>query len=256
MRKPWMRIGVSASALMLAGGVAAATAGGAPIPAGDPGTGNDASTGTDASTGGADRSGLGTAGGGSVVDHRRDRAEDHGTPAHDVRHRERGRSPAQVRHRPAARAAPGTAVAGARQHATRPDVSAGPHARAQRQILALVNEDRRRSGCGGISLDRRLSDAAGEHAADMARRDYFAHESPDGEGSGDRMRAAGYDWRRYGENIARGADSPRDVVDSWMRSPEHRANILDCRLHQMGVGLAIAGDHTAYWVQDFATPMT
>jgi uncharacterized protein YkwD len=146
-------------------------------------------------------------------------------------------------------------LATARQSVTRADVSANPNSRAQQQILALVNQNRRRGGCGSLSLDRRLIEAANEHAADMARRDYFAHESPNGDGSGDRMREAGYRWQRYGENIARGVDSPWEVVDGWMHSPAHRENILDCRLHQMGIGLAIAGDRTIYWVQDFATPM-
>jgi uncharacterized protein YkwD len=88
----------------------------------------------------------------------------------------------------------------------------------------------------------------------MARRRYFAHESPNGDGAGDRVRETGYRWKRYGENIARGVDSPYEVVDGWMHSPAHRENILDCRLHQMGIGLAIARDDTAYGVQDFATP--
>jgi uncharacterized protein YkwD len=43
-------------------------------------------------------------------------------------------------------------------------------------------------------------------------------------------------------------------VDGWMHSPEHRENILDCRLHQMGIGLAFDADRTPYWVQDFGTP--
>jgi len=43
-------------------------------------------------------------------------------------------------------------------------------------------------------------------------------------------------------------------VDGWMHSPEHRENIMDCQLRQMGIGLAFAGDRTPYWVQDFATP--
>jgi uncharacterized protein YkwD len=90
----------------------------------------------------------------------------------------------------------------------------------------------------------------------MARRDYFAHESPNGDGPGDRVSEAGYNWRRYGENIAMGVDSAYDVVDGWMHSPEHRHNILDCRLDQMGIGLAIARDRDVYWVQDFATPMS
>jgi uncharacterized protein YkwD len=146
-------------------------------------------------------------------------------------------------------------ITAAREDVTAADVSSSPSAPVQQQVLALVNQNRRRGGCDELSLDRRLIDAANEHAADMARRDYFAHESPNGDGAGDRVREAGYRWKRYGENIARGADSAYEVVDGWMHSPEHRENIMDCRLHQMGVGLALAGDRTPYWVQDFATPM-
>jgi uncharacterized protein YkwD len=149
---------------------------------------------------------------------------------------------------------PAGLISASREAVTAADVSSSPSSPVQQQVLALVNQNRRRGGCDGLSLDRRLIDAANEHAADMARRRYFAHESPNGDGAGDRVSEAGYRWKRYGENIARGVDSPYEVVDGWMHSPEHRENIMDCRLDQMGVGLAIAGDDTAYWVQDFATP--
>ncbi|HEX5198879.1 CAP domain-containing protein [Paractinoplanes rhizophilus] len=167
--------------------------------------------------------------------------------------------PAPVRapaHAEAPHAAGGNLIAAARRGVTAADISNSPHAPVQQQILALINRNRERGGCGGLTLDRRLIDAANEHAADMARRRYFAHESPNGDGAGDRVRESGYRWKRYGENIARGVDSPYEVVDGWMHSPAHRENILDCRLHQMGIGLAIARDDTAYWVQDFATPAT
>ncbi|GIF25877.1 uncharacterized protein YkwD [Actinoplanes tereljensis] len=147
-------------------------------------------------------------------------------------------------------------LATARQDVTRADVSSSPYARWQQQILTLVNQNRRRGGCDAVAVDRRLIEAANEHAADMARRDYFAHESPDGDSAGDRVSEAGYRWKRYGENIARGADSPFEVVDGWMHSPAHRENIMDCRLHQMGAGLAVTRDRTTYWVQDFATPQS
>jgi len=146
-------------------------------------------------------------------------------------------------------------MSASREDVTAADISDSPNAPVQQQVLALINQNRRRYGCDGLSLDRRLIDAANEHAADMARRDYFAHESPNGDGPGDRVSEAGYDWRRYGENIARGVDSAYEVVDGWMHSPEHRHNILDCRLDQMGIGLAIDRHHDVYWVQDFATPM-
>jgi uncharacterized protein YkwD len=147
-----------------------------------------------------------------------------------------------------------TTLAAAQRDVSPASVSTSPSAPVQQQVLALVNQNRRRGGCEDLSLDRRLILAAYGHAVDMARRDYFAHESPDGDGAGDRVSEAGYRWRRYGENIARGQDSAYEVVDGWMHSPEHRENIMDCQLRQMGIGLAFAPDRTPYWVQDFATP--
>ncbi|WP_229072641.1 CAP domain-containing protein [Actinoplanes sp. DH11] len=150
------------------------------------------------------------------------------------------------------RAAPDV-LAAARAQVTARDISNSPAAPVQQHVLALVNRNRRSHGCGNLTPDRRLIEAANRHAADMARRGYFAHEGPDGDRAGSRVSEAGYEWSRYGENIARGQKSPYEVVSDWMDSPQHRENILDCRLDQMGVGLAIAGD-TPYWVQDFATP--
>ena len=154
----------------------------------------------------------------------------------------------------AAPAGGGTGLAAARRAVTAADISTSPSSPLQQRVLALVNENRRRGGCDALQLDRRLIEAAHVHAADMARRRYFAHESPNGDDAGERVSEAGYRWKRYSENIARGADSAWEVVDGWMHSPVHRENILDCRLHEMGVGLAIASDRTPYWVQDFATP--
>jgi uncharacterized protein YkwD len=151
---------------------------------------------------------------------------------------------------PAGEPATGVPAAGRRV------VSDSAYAPVQQLTLALINQDRRRGGCPLLSLDERLNAAANQHAADMARRGYFAHDSPNGDGPGDRVRRAGYAWQRYGENIAKGMGTAYEVVDSWMRSPEHRANILDCRLDQMGLGLAVSRDRTAYWVQDFATPLS
>jgi uncharacterized protein YkwD len=147
-----------------------------------------------------------------------------------------------------------TSLAAAQRDVSPASVSTNPFAPVQQQVLSLVNENRRRGGCDDLSLDRRLIAAAYGHAVDMARRGYFAHESLNGDGAGDRVSEAGYQWRRYGENIARGQDSAYEVVDGWMHSPEHRENIMDCRLRQMGIGLAFSPDRTPYWVQDFATP--
>jgi uncharacterized protein YkwD len=159
-----------------------------------------------------------------------------------------------ARPKPAAQRPAATTLAAAQREVTPGSVSVSPAAPVQQQVLALVNGNRRRGGCDDLSLDRRLIAAAYRHAADMARRGYFAHESLNGDGAGDRVQGAGYAWSRYGENIARGQESPYEVVDGWMHSEVHRENIMDCQLHQMGIGLAFSPDREPYWVQDFATP--
>jgi uncharacterized protein YkwD len=158
--------------------------------------------------------------------------------------------------RPGGRAAgPGAdPIVASRTAVTAASAEPGPQSPVQQQILALVNQSRKEAGCDPVTLDRRLIEAANRHAADMARRGYFDHESPAGEKAGSRVSGAGYPWKRYGENIAKGQGSPFRVMADWMKSPGHRENILDCRLDQMGVGLALAADDTPYWVQDFATP--
>ncbi|MEV6346863.1 CAP domain-containing protein [Actinoplanes sp. NPDC051851] len=134
-------------------------------------------------------------------------------------------------------------------------ISAVPASPVQRQVLTLVNKARQRAGCRAVTIDRRLVLAASRHAADMARRNYFEHDSRDGDDVGDRVSDAGYRWRKYGENIARGQRTAGEAMRGWMTSPPHRRNILDCGLKEMGVGLALSTNHTAYWVQDLATPM-
>ena len=81
----------------------------------------------------------------------------------------------------------------------------------------------------------------------MVNRHYFEHRSPDGDSPEDRSLAAGYpDYG--GENIAYGQRSAAEVMDDWMHSPDHRANILDCEFTAVGVGLDPRG---MYWTQDF-----
>jgi uncharacterized protein YkwD len=124
----------------------------------------------------------------------------------------------------------------------------------QQEVLALVNDARRSSGCPPLAVNTLLVEAAREHAVDMADRGYFAHRDPSGEGAGDRVSDTGYDWATYAENIARGQDSPAEVVDDWLHSPVHRENIMTCAHTEVGVGLAFDADHRPYWVQDLASP--
>ncbi|MGJ5757036.1 CAP domain-containing protein [Streptomyces galbus] len=121
-------------------------------------------------------------------------------------------------------------------------------------MLALVNQERRTAGCAPLTQNDRLRDAAQAHSDDMAGRDFFDHVNPDGADPGRRITAAGYRWSTYGENIAKGQQTARSVMTSWMNSPGHRANILNCAFKNLGVGVH-QGDGGPYWTQDFGTRM-
>ena len=111
--------------------------------------------------------------------------------------------------------------------------------------ICLVNAERTQRGLRPLHLNRRLSRAAGGHARDMVRRDYFSHDSLSGASFVDRIRRTGYlggprSWI-VGENLAWGSgdrSSPAAIVRAWMHSPGHRANILQRRFREVGIGLA------------------
>jgi uncharacterized protein YkwD len=113
------------------------------------------------------------------------------------------------------------------------------------QVVTLVNAQRADAGCGPLRVDSRLAAAAQEHSEDMNRRDYMSHQSPEGEGPGDRARRHGYDaWGA--ENVASGQASAQQVMDAWMNSDGHRENILNCGLVAIGVG-----ESGRAWTQKF-----
>lgn len=124
-------------------------------------------------------------------------------------------------------------------------------------LLARVNRARRAAGLPTLTRDDRLSAAAQAHAEDMLARAYYDHESPEGQTPSDRVRRTGYRYRRVAENIAKGLFAPEEVVERWLASRRHRANILSPRLSHMGLGLAFgenARGREVIWVQLFATP--
>jgi uncharacterized protein YkwD len=126
--------------------------------------------------------------------------------------------------------------------------------RAQAEMLARVNAERKTVGAPALTANSRLDLAAQRHAEDMLARHYFAHESPEGKTVRERARAAGYDWRAIGENIAEGQLSVDEVMETWMHSPGHRRNILDRDFRELGVGLALGrsgGEWQVVWVQTF-----
>ncbi|PZT73710.1 MULTISPECIES: sigma-70 family RNA polymerase sigma factor [unclassified Streptomyces] len=152
---------------------------------------------------------------------------------------------------PASRRPSATASAPANRPPAPDRSSPGPASEAE-QVLALVNTERAREGCGPVTGNAQLTTAAQRHSEDMAARDYFSHTSQDGSGPGDRITATGYRWSTYGENIAKGQRTPAAVMDSWMNSPGHRANILNCSFKELGVGVEDSPGGIV-WTQDFGT---
>ncbi|HWU10731.1 MAG TPA: sigma-70 family RNA polymerase sigma factor, partial [Streptomyces sp.] len=122
------------------------------------------------------------------------------------------------------------------------------------EVIALVNAERAEAGCGPVSGDSLLAKAASGHSADMVRRDYFSHTSPEGTDPGARITATGYRWSTYGENIAKGQRTAAAVMDSWMNSDGHRANILNCAFKEIGVGRKDSSGGPV-WTQNFAAAL-
>lgn len=116
-------------------------------------------------------------------------------------------------------------------------------------VLNLVNQARAAQGLGAVTLNAQLTQAATTHANDMNQNNFFSHTGSDGSNIGTRVTRTGYSWSTAGENIARGQTSPQNVMNDWMNSSGHRANILNSNFTEMG--LAHVG---LYWVQVFARP--
>ncbi len=121
-------------------------------------------------------------------------------------------------------------------------------------VVAATNRERAGHGLAPLTLERRLTAAAQAHGQDMVNRRFFAHDSPDGRSVADRVLAAGYTYRVVAENIAAGQRTVEEVVDGWMNSPGHRANILSPDVRQIGIGFATGGEYGNMWVQVFGTP--
>ncbi|WP_050986770.1 CAP domain-containing protein [Streptomyces somaliensis] len=151
---------------------------------------------------------------------------------------------------PAAPAAPGAREGGTEPYRARATRTGGTAADHARRVVDLVNAERAGAGCPALRVDDRLQRAAQGHADDMAARDYYAHDTPEGRGPGDRIGAAGYRWSTWAENIHRGPGDPAAAVRGWMESPGHRANILNCAFRDIGVGVTLRSNGP-WWVQNF-----
>jgi uncharacterized protein YkwD len=147
---------------------------------------------------------------------------------------------------------------------------AGPRQRAAddvgRTILDAVNAARTRSrSCGAqqfrpappLRWNGTLGDTALAHGRDMANAHYFSHKGRNGSTVGQRAMQAGYTWSRVGENIAVGQETAADVVETWLASAGHCANIMDPGFTEMGAATAAnrsSEEPRPYWVQVFGNP--
>jgi len=123
------------------------------------------------------------------------------------------------------------------------------------KILQLINNVRQ-TGCNcgsttmppvaAVTWNDKLGKAAYDHSVDMKSNDYFSHTGLNGSNAGQRITAAGYTWKAYGENIAKGYSTEQAVVNGWLSSEGHCKNIMSSNFKEMGVGR-----EGNYWTQDF-----
>jgi uncharacterized protein YkwD len=128
--------------------------------------------------------------------------------------------------------------------------------RPEAEILKLVNQERARDGLKPLKFSARLTVMARGHSYDMAIRHYLAHKSPEGSSPADRIRGIGMRYEKLAENIYMddfpSLDSlPERAVEGWLKSPEHRGNMLSPDFSETGVGLARSSDGKTYVTQDF-----
>lgn len=118
----------------------------------------------------------------------------------------------------------------------------------EQQVVDLTNAERAKNGLPALKADPTLSKMAHEKARDMSVNNYFSHTSPTYGSPFDMMKQFGITYNYAGENIAMGQQTPQEVVNAWMNSAGHRANILNANYNYIGVGYVAQGN---YWVQDF-----
>lgn len=116
------------------------------------------------------------------------------------------------------------------------------------EVIRLVNNIRQQNGLKPLSANWELSRIARYKSQDMLDKGYFSHTSPTYGSPFQMITAFGLSYRTAGENIAKGYASPQAVVNGWMNSSGHRANILNASYQQIGVGYVAQGN---YWTQMF-----
>ncbi|MDR0906125.1 MAG: CAP domain-containing protein [Oscillospiraceae bacterium] len=121
----------------------------------------------------------------------------------------------------------------------------------EQKVADLVNKNRISAGLAPLKMNWELSRVARYKSQDMIDKKYFAHQSPTYGSPFVMMESFGLKFSAAGENIAYGQRTPAEVMQGWMDSPGHRANIMSNIYTQIGVGAAKASNGTLYWTQMF-----
>ncbi len=121
----------------------------------------------------------------------------------------------------------------------------------EQQVVDLVNKQRAANGLGMLTSNWELCRVARYKSQDMIDKGYFSHTSPTYGSPFRMMESFGIKFSAGGENIAYGQSTPQEVMNAWMNSSGHRANILSPSYNQIGVGVAKAANGTYYWTQMF-----
>ena len=132
-----------------------------------------------------------------------------------------------------------------------------PSAKADRIVEQLVeahNKERAKEKLPPLKLEAKLTEAAQEHAKDMAEHGVMSHEGSDESTPEQRVVNAGYRYLRTGENVAVGYKDVAEVMQGWMDSPAHRKNILN-EFTEIGVARVLGKDDKPYWCANFGKPM-
>ncbi|KAG1704628.1 hypothetical protein DVH05_005556 [Phytophthora capsici] len=124
-------------------------------------------------------------------------------------------------------------------------------------MLASVNAQRAAQGLSPLCLNSKLMAASMGHSVDMASKNFMSHTGSDGSTMAQRVTAAGYKWTRVAENVAAGQVNVDAVMNSWMNSPGHRANILgDYTMLGTAYAYNSGSTYRHYWTQNFGKGST
>ena len=119
------------------------------------------------------------------------------------------------------------------------------------KVLQLVNAEREKAGLKALKMSEQLRSIANLKSKDMAEKNYFSHTSPTYGTPFQMLQDFGVHYQAAGENIAAGQQTPEQVMESWMNSSGHRANILNTNFDTLGVGIYQGGSYGIYWTQLF-----